>query len=81
MDFDGTIDLSLKAIKYDFKAQIDYADLHILNFYKSDSISILKGTIDFKADGNSIDDLAGILKLIMFCIKIVKIPTSLRIFK
>ena len=63
MDFDGTIDLSLKAIKYDFKAQIDYADLHILNFYKSDSISILKGTIDFKADGNSIDDLAGILKI------------------
>lgn len=63
MDFDGTIDLSLKAKKYDFKAQIDYADLHILNFYKSDSISILKGTIDFKADGNSIDDLAGILKI------------------
>jgi len=63
MDFDGTIDLSLKAKKYDFKAQIDYADLHVLNFYKSDSISILKGTIDFKADGNSIDDLAGILKI------------------
>ena len=61
MDFDGTIDLSLKAKKYDFKAQIDYADLHILNFYKTDSISIFKGTIDFKADGNSIDDLAGVL--------------------
>ena len=61
MDFDGTIDLSFKAKKYDFKAQIDYADLHILNFYKTDSISIFKGTIDFKADGNSIDDIAGIL--------------------
>lgn len=63
MDFDGTIDLSLKAKNYDFKAQVDYADLHILNFYKSDSISILKGTIDFKANGNSIDDLAGVLKI------------------
>ena len=63
MDFDGTIDLSLKAKKYDFKAQIDYADLYVLNFYKSDSISVFKGNIDFKANGNSIDDLAGVLKI------------------
>ncbi len=63
MDFDGIIDLSLKAKKYDFKAQIDYADLYVLNFYKQDSISILKGKIDFKANGNSIDDLAGVLKI------------------
>uniref|UniRef100_UPI00404934E8 translocation/assembly module TamB domain-containing protein n=1 Tax=Flavobacterium sp. TaxID=239 RepID=UPI00404934E8 len=63
MDFDGTIDLSLKAKNYDFKAQIDYADLYVLNFYKQDSISILKGNIDFKANGNSIDDLAGVLKI------------------
>lgn len=63
MDFDGTIDLSLKAKNYDFKAQIDYADLYILNFYKTDSISIFKGTINFKADGNSIDDLSGVLKI------------------
>ena len=63
MDFDGTIDLSLKAKNYDFKAQIDYADLYVLNFYKSDSISIFKGNIDFKANGNSIDDLAGVLKI------------------
>jgi hypothetical protein len=63
MDFNGIIDLSLTAKKYDFKAQIDYADLHVLNLYKTDSISIFKGTIDFKADGNSIDDIAGILNI------------------
>ena len=63
MDFDGTIDLSLKAKNYDFKAQIDYADLHVLNFYKTDSISIFKGNINFKAAGNTIDDLAGILQI------------------
>ena len=63
MDFDGIIDLSLKAKNYDFKAQIDYADLYILNFVKNDSISIFKGNIDFKANGNSVDDLAGDLQL------------------
>ncbi|MQP24272.1 translocation/assembly module TamB [Flavobacterium sp. LMO8] len=63
MDFNGIIDLSLKAKNYDFKAQIDYADLHILNFYKTDSVSIFKGNIEFKANGNSIDDLAGILHI------------------
>ena len=63
MDFDGEIDLSNKANNYDFKAQIDYADLHILNFYKTDSISIFKGNINFKANGNSIDNLAGNLEI------------------
>ena len=63
MDFDGTIDLSLKAKNYDFKAQIDYADLYILNLYKKDSISIFKGNINFKAAGNSVDDLAGTLQI------------------
>jgi hypothetical protein len=63
MDFDGTIDLSFKAKNYDFKAQIDYANLHVLNFYKTDSIAIFKGNIDFKAAGNSVDDLAGTLQI------------------
>ena len=63
MDFDGTIDLSLKAKNYDFKAQIDYADLYLLRLVKNDSISIFKGNINFKASGNSVDDLAGILQI------------------
>ncbi len=63
MDFDGVVDLSKKANNYDFKAQVDYADLHLLNFYKKDTISIFKGNINFKANGSSIDDLAGDLEI------------------
>lgn len=63
MDFDGVIDLSKRANAYDFKAQIDYADLHILNFYKKDTLSIFKGKINFKAAGGSIDDLTGALSI------------------
>lgn len=63
MDFDGIVDLSLKAKKYDFKTQIDYANLYALKFIDSDSISIFKGNINFKANGNSINDLAGILQV------------------
>jgi hypothetical protein len=63
MDFEGVIDLSNKANNYDFKAQIDYVDLHVLNLYKKDSISIFKGNINFKAIGNSVDDLVGLLEI------------------
>ena len=63
MDFDGVVDLSKRANNYDFKAQIDYADLHLLNFYRKDSISIFRGKIDFKAFGSSIDDLTGDLNI------------------
>ena len=63
MDFDGIIDLSKKANNYDFKAQIDYADLYLLNLYKKDSLAIFKGNINFKANGNSIDNLVGKLEI------------------
>ena len=63
MDFDGVIDLSKKANNYDFKAQIDYADLYLLNLYKNDSLAIFKGNINFKANGNSIDNLVGKLEI------------------
>lgn len=63
MDFDGVVDLSKRANNYDFKAQIDYADLYLLHFYKKDTISIFRGKIDFKASGGSIDDLTGALKI------------------
>ena len=63
MDFDGVVDLSKRANNYDFKAQIDYADLYLLNFYKKDSTSVFRGKIDFKASGGLIDDLTGALKI------------------
>lgn len=63
MDFDGIIDLSQKTKNYEFKAQIDYADLNILNIYTKDSTSIIKGIVDVNATGNSIDEIYGLLNV------------------
>lgn len=59
MSFDGLLDMSKNRKKYDFNAQIDYADLHILNFMKKDTLSIFKGNIIADASGNSLNTLAG----------------------
>lgn len=58
MDFDGVFDLSGKEIRYDFRANIDFADLNKLHFRK-DSIAIFKGDIRMDISGNSLDNLSG----------------------
>ena len=58
MDFSGILDLSKKENIYDFHTKIDYANLQKLNFIK-DSLSIFKGDIVIKANGNSLDNLKG----------------------
>ncbi|WP_458843739.1 translocation/assembly module TamB domain-containing protein [Flavobacterium hauense] len=63
MSFDGLLDLSKNRNKYDFNAQIDYADLHLLNFMKKDTLSVFKGNIVANASGNSINTLAGTLHI------------------
>ena len=63
MDFDGLVDLSARVKNYNFKATVDYADLHALQFSKIDSISILKGKVSFLAKGNTLDDLDGVLQV------------------
>lgn len=62
LDFEGLIDLSKKDLRYDFHAEIDYANLNKLHFVK-DSISIFKGDLLMNVSGNSIDNLAGIIKV------------------
>lgn len=59
MSFDGLLDMSKNSINYDFHAQVDYADLHMLNFMKKDTLSIFKGNIVADASGNSLNTLAG----------------------
>lgn len=59
LSFDGLLDLTSKIKRYDFEAQVDYADLNKLNLVERDSISILKGNIVFEGEGNSFDDMAG----------------------
>ena len=57
--FDGLADLSTDINKFDFKAKVAYADFNALNLFKRDSISKIKGDLDIKLSGNSIEDLAG----------------------
>lgn len=59
LSFDGLLDLTSKIKHYDFEAQVDYADLNKLKLVERDSISILKGNIKFKGQGNSLDDISG----------------------
>lgn len=63
MDFDGVVDLSSKTKNYNFKANIDYANLKAINLYTRDSISVIKGILDVNATGNSIDEIYGTINL------------------
>lgn len=58
MNFDGLVDLSKKNSRYDFKINVENADLKKLNFMK-DSISKFKGDIVVNLSGNTIDNLIG----------------------
>ena len=59
MDFDGILDLSNKEKKYDFHANVEYANFDRLGLYTADSISVFRGDITMKVQGNSIDNLHG----------------------
>jgi len=59
MSFEGLADLSTKVYKFDFVADVTHANFNELNLFKRDSISILKGKIDIKLSGNTLDNLAG----------------------
>lgn len=59
MNFTGLADFSNANNRFDFKAEVIYADLNKLNFVKRDAISIFKGEIEFNIEGNTLDDMAG----------------------
>lgn len=58
MNFDGLVDLSQKNSRYDFKINVENAELRKLNFMK-DPISKFKGDIVVNLSGNTIDNLTG----------------------
>lgn len=62
LDFNGKIDLSAKIKNYDFKAEVAYADLYALKFV-NDSIAKFSGDFEFRASGNTIEDLEGEFKV------------------
>ncbi|NER15920.1 translocation/assembly module TamB domain-containing protein [Spongiivirga citrea] len=59
--FDGLADFSKAENQFDFKANVGYANLNILNFIKRDSISIFRGDIDINTVGTNIDNMTGTL--------------------
>ncbi|SEQ33613.1 Family of unknown function [Hyunsoonleella jejuensis] len=59
LKFNGLIDYSETINKYDFEADIDYANLNRLNFVKKDSISIFKSTVNMNMNSSNLDDAYG----------------------
>lgn len=59
LNFKGLADFSKKRYTFDFKTIVDYLDLNTLNLFKRDSISKIRGDIEIKVTGNTLDDLAG----------------------
>lgn len=58
MDFDGLVDISGKESKYDFKINVEKADLHKLKFVK-DNISNFEGEVVVQLTGNTVENLKG----------------------
>jgi len=60
-DFDGLADIGSARNDFNFNANVDYADLKRLNFIR-DSVSIFKGNVNMKVEGNTLDNLVGDIK-------------------
>ncbi|UYW02047.1 translocation/assembly module TamB domain-containing protein [Flavobacterium agricola] len=59
MIFNGLVNLEENHKEFDFKAQVDLANLHLLGIRKNKEIATFSGSFDVKASGNTIDDIAG----------------------
>ncbi len=63
MSFDGLVDMGTKTNKFDFHAQVDYANLVELNIIKNDTLSVFKGDLMLTATGSTVNDVAGTLQM------------------
>lgn len=59
LNFTGLIDFSETIYKYDFEANVNYANLNVLNFVNKDSISIFKSSVKMNMNSSSYDDAYG----------------------
>jgi hypothetical protein len=59
LKFDGNIDFSGKLPQLDFNADVKKADIKALHLLKNDTSIIVSSTLDFKMQGNTIDNLTG----------------------
>ncbi|RNC87344.1 MAG: translocation/assembly module TamB [Winogradskyella sp.] len=59
LDFNGLADMSQEIRKFDFKANVTYANLKVLNFVDRDSLSEFRGLVDMAVTGSTYDNLRG----------------------
>ncbi len=63
LDFNGLVDFSQALKKFDFKANVGYANLKVLNFVTRDSISEFKGLVSMSGSATTYDDASGSLNI------------------
>ncbi|GAA3620783.1 translocation/assembly module TamB domain-containing protein [Flavivirga jejuensis] len=59
LSFAGLVDFSEAVKKYDFDANVDYANLKALNFVKKDSISLFRSRVTMNMNASNFDDAYG----------------------
>jgi hypothetical protein len=62
INFLGSADFSSELPAFDFQADIEHANLAKLNLLTADSITLLSTSTDFKFQGNTLDNLIGMLR-------------------
>ena len=63
LDFNGLVDFSEEQKKFDFRANVGYANLRVLNFVLRDSLSEFKGLVNITAKGSSFDNADGTINI------------------
>ncbi len=63
LDFNGLADFSDDLKKFDFKANVGYANLSNLNFVKRDSIAEFRGLVTMTATGTTLDNAVGAINI------------------
>lgn len=59
MDFTGIVDASEDRKKWDFRTEVEFAELNRLNLVTRDSIAVFAGNVVVDMEGNTIDDVVG----------------------
>ncbi|WP_299100334.1 translocation/assembly module TamB domain-containing protein [uncultured Winogradskyella sp.] len=63
LDFNGLVDFSQDINKFDFKAQVGYANLNKLNFITRDNISEFRGLVTMNGTGSNLDNAIGAINI------------------
>ncbi|WP_232817813.1 translocation/assembly module TamB domain-containing protein [Winogradskyella tangerina] len=63
LNFNGLVDFAEEQKQFDFKANVGYANLKVLNFVDRDSISEFRGLVNMTAVGSTFDDADGTVKI------------------